>query len=99
LDRRAAREIDWAYYHRLNLTVSFKAQTKRVVSLNTEDPRAKTTDGLGIGSSEQEIVGRFPGAICSSTKGERSCTVGGRSSVTIFFVKSGRVYLVASSRS
>jgi hypothetical protein len=97
-DRRL-REIDWYYSQRLDLAVYFDARTRRVTYLQTSDPRAKTANGLGVGSREAEIVGSFPGAVCTSpAKGQRSCAVGGRNSVTTFRLRSGSVYEIESSR-
>jgi hypothetical protein len=95
---RKSKTLEWYYYKRLNLSVQFDERTNGVVLLQTADSRAKTATGLGLGSSEAEIVSAYPGAVCSTAKGERSCDVGGRGAQTIFFERSGRTYLIQTSR-
>jgi hypothetical protein len=95
---RKSKTLEWYFYRRLSLSVVFDERTKGVVLLATEDPRAKTTSGLALGSSEAEIVAAYPGALCSTYKGERSCDLGGRRTRTTFFERSDRTHAIEVSR-
>jgi hypothetical protein len=94
VEHRKKKALDWYYEERLNLSLHLEGRTKRVAYLDTSDPRAKTSNGLGVGSGEAEITAAYPGAVCTTNSRVRSCAVGGRSTTTVFFLKSGHAYLV-----
>ncbi|MDP8943997.1 MAG: hypothetical protein M3N16_07745 [Actinomycetota bacterium] len=94
---RRLREIDW-FYDRRQLMVSFKARTRRVVSLVTSNPRERTASGVGVGSTEQEVVAGVPGATCSTRENRRFCAVFGATAATFFNLEAGRVETVVILR-
>lgn len=95
-DRRF-REIDW-FYDRRDLMVSFKERTRRVVSLVTTNPRERTASGVGVGSTEEEVVAGVPRVSCSTRRGRRFCAVFGAAAATFFGIEAGRVEVVTILR-
>jgi hypothetical protein len=78
--------------------VYFGRRSKRVAFLETQDPRVKTANGLGLGSTEAQITQSYPGTTCGTYKTERYCNVGGHKVVTTFNIKHGHVYDITTSR-
>jgi hypothetical protein len=95
---RPDRQIGWSYSSRLDLTVYFGRQYKRVAFLDTQDPRVKTSGGLGLGSTEPQITQMYPGTTCGTYKGKGYCNVGGHNVVTTFTFEHGHVYDITISR-
>jgi hypothetical protein len=85
--------IHW-FYERFDLQMFLNQRTKRVDELFTGDAGAKTASRVGVGSTEQQIVQAFPDALCVTTGSSRGCNVGGRDSVTTFYLQSGSVHII-----
>lgn len=85
---RKLHEVDW-FYDR-GLFVAFNEKTKRVTGLLTDRGTERTSNGVGVGSTEAEVVAGVPGATCEADKGAaRLCTVQGRHAVTSFGLDNG----------
>ena len=87
---RSRGHIRW-FYDRKQLMVSFRSRTKRVVSLFTDNPRERTPTGVGVGSTEEQVLAGVPGVRCSDFRGARLCGVYGVTAATIFGLEAGRV--------
>src|SRR4051794_23519811 len=57
---RGRKETNW-FYESKQLLVTLKNRTKRVVSLYTDHPRERTANGIGVGSTEQQVVAGIRG--------------------------------------
>lgn len=83
--------IHW-FYERIDLQLFLEPINRRVDDLFTANPSAKTAQGIGVGSSEQQLVSVYPQAVCGTVQKERSCTVAGKASLTRFdFSATGNV--------
>ncbi len=80
-------------YTREGITVIFQGGS-RVSSVSTTGQGDRTTRGVGVGSTEQEVDAKVPRVKCETIVGTRSCHTGeftaGRR-VTDFLIRGGRV--------
>ncbi len=70
----------------------------KVFDLITEDPSQRTTDGIGVNSSKQEIKAAYPDAKCEKVSGSKKiCTLGklkAGKTVTVFRITGKVVHQV-----
>lgn len=82
------------------LTVSLPAGSD-VSAVASTSAQARTPEGVGVGSSEQEVADGVDGAVCETVAGNRSCRVGEAvpgAIVTDFRITGGRVGQVMVAR-
>jgi hypothetical protein len=82
------------------LTVTLSGQGRDVISVESTGP-AKTRSGVGVGSTEQQVVDGVDGVTCEDAEGTRLCRAGTATAgaiVTDFRLRGGRVVRVLVGR-
>jgi outer membrane protein assembly factor BamE (lipoprotein component of BamABCDE complex) len=86
-------------YRRRALVVSLVGS--RVVIISTRNSRERTATGIGVGSTDADVLRRVAGARCATKADVRFCRVGsirpGRRSTT-FQIQQGRVVTITVAR-
>jgi hypothetical protein len=65
---QSAAGPDWLYV-RPDLQLSFHGKAKRLTDLSTESPSQRTSRGVGVGSSQKDVMRLVPGVHCSVLQG------------------------------
>jgi hypothetical protein len=99
-DRVERERLEFAtlekYLYPAGLSVTFGSDS-RVITVATTGVRARTPEGVGVGSGEADVERDVKGARCATIAGIRSCQVGlsrGGRVVTSFAIQGGRVMQV-----
>ncbi len=58
----------WFYFHR-GLLLDFHGKKQLLHALYTENPKQRTTRGVGVGSTEPDVMRLVPGVQCGTTPG------------------------------
>jgi hypothetical protein len=94
-DDAGQRYLELRYVHPVRLTV--KLYGGAVTEVSTTDPRERTRAGVGVGSTERQVLRKVPHVRCRTEQRRRHCLVGAFKPghvVTDFSVRGGRVKLV-----
>src|SRR4051794_39359641 len=83
-------ETDW-YYGRRDLDLTFAGKKQRLSEMLTRNPRERTANGVGVGSTEAQVITGVGHASCEANPPGRGrvCMVESRHAFTIFGLDNG----------